>query len=398
MREPQTDPLSDDGYRLTYGGLDYLALHAHTRTDTLYSVGNQIGTGKESDIFVAAAPSGVSYVLKIHRLGRISFRQVRNTRDYLRGKAARKGNQGGSSWMHMSRLAALKEYTFMAALRDAGFRVPKPIAHNRHTLVMELIDAFPLRKVSKVPDPSGLYAELMDMIVRLARVGLIHGDFNEFNILIREETVRSGGRTPKEEEERKASTGGNDRPTEATPATPENPALILTPVLIDFPQMVSTSHANAQWYFDRDVRCIRSFFERRFGFVSDEPGPFLEEAIAKEKMGQRIDVAVEASGFSKKMAKELEGYMKEVGVDGDRGGEMNESAEEDEEEEDVMAEQAEDEDANDLVAGADQLRSPYGLIKGGRGEARSEAIDSISTADASAISHSMASIQIGAKT
>jgi RIO kinase 2 len=51
----------------------------------------------------------------------------------------------------------------------------------------------------------------------------------------------------------------------------------------------------------------------------------------------RLDVSVEASGFSRKMAKELEAYMKAVGVDGDgdpeaaRGDE--ESGEEDEDEE-----------------------------------------------------------------
>ena len=50
----------------------------------------------------------------------------------------------------------------------------------------------------------------MDLIVRFARAGLIHGDYNEFNILIRRETG--------------------------------------DPVVIDFPQMVSTSHKNAEWY------------------------------------------------------------------------------------------------------------------------------------------------------
>ena len=30
--------------------------------------------------------------------------------------------------------------------------------------------------------------------------------------------------------------------------------------------MVSTSHANAAYYFDRDVECLRLFFERRYGF------------------------------------------------------------------------------------------------------------------------------------
>src|SRR5690349_6779904 len=32
-----------DGYRLTYGGLDYLALHGLQKSNVIYSVGNQIG-------------------------------------------------------------------------------------------------------------------------------------------------------------------------------------------------------------------------------------------------------------------------------------------------------------------------------------------------------------------
>ncbi len=42
-------------------------------------------------------------MLKIHRLGRISFRTVKANRDYLR-------NRHGGSWMYMSRLAAIKEH------------------------------------------------------------------------------------------------------------------------------------------------------------------------------------------------------------------------------------------------------------------------------------------------
>lgn len=36
------------GYRLTFAGYDYLALHALTSRGVLHSVGNQIGVGKES--------------------------------------------------------------------------------------------------------------------------------------------------------------------------------------------------------------------------------------------------------------------------------------------------------------------------------------------------------------
>lgn len=63
------------------------------------------------------------------------------------------------------------------------------------------------RQIDEIADPGKLYSELMDLIVRLAQYGLIHGDFNEFNILI-----KSNG----------------------------------DPILIDFPQMVSTSHPNAE--------------------------------------------------------------------------------------------------------------------------------------------------------
>ena len=296
-----------DGYRLTYGGLDYLALNMLRKGRWMYSVGNQIGVGKESDIYVVANENGRNCALKIHRLGRISFRTVKANRGYLK-------NRSSGSWMYMSRLAAMKEFAFMRALRNNGFRVPEPVAQNRHMVLMEFVDAFPLRQISEVPDPAALYDELMEMILNLARVGLIHGDFNEFNILIKE------GRQP-EVEDQELQLQESDYPTsDAQPSTSLNlNATKLTPILIDFPQMLSIDHPNATFYFDRDVACVKRFFERRFSFTSDEPGPFFADAINEVKMGtgKRLDVEVEATGFSKKMAKELEVYMKEVGVVGD---------------------------------------------------------------------------------
>lgn len=322
-----------DGYRLTYGGLDYLSLHTHQKRDILYSTGQQIGTGKESDIHIAASPIGVQYALKIHRLGRISFRTIKNNRDYLRHRSS-------ASWMYMSRLAAVKEYTFMTALHESGFPVPRPVAQSRHTLVMELIEGLPLRQVQEVPHPERLYAELINLVLELAGVGLIHGDFNEFNILIREDQIAS---VPQEQA---------SYPTNSPCSVPQESlqdSIKLTPIIIDFPQMISIDHPNAEMYFDRDINCIKRFFERRFHFISDEPGPFFVEArnratiapkskgrvqkgqksdsksLTTEKpkevgeglQGRRLDIEVEASGFSRKMAKELEKYMKEFGVEGD---------------------------------------------------------------------------------
>ncbi|KAG5751406.1 hypothetical protein H9Q70_005939 [Fusarium xylarioides] len=299
-----------DGYRLTYGGLDYLALHTYAKKKDVYSVGDRIGVGKESDIMVVADHSGTQRVLKIHRLGRISFRTVKSNRDYLK-------NRQSGSWMYLSRLAAMKEFAFMKALREEGFPVPEPIAQSRHTIVMSLIDAFPLRQIAEVPDPASLYADLISLILRLAKQGLIHGDFNEFNILIKENITKSehGEET-----------------------------LTLEPVIIDFPQMISMEHQNAEMYFDRDVNCIKRFFERRFHFVPTEPGPFFKHAkktVGKDDV-KRLDATVEASGFTKRMLKDLEAAIKEKG---DQTAQHS-GDEDDEDEGDDSDEESENSDAD----------------------------------------------------
>ena len=208
----------------------------------------------------------------------------------------------------MSRLAAQKEFAFMKVLGENGFRVPEAVAWSRHTVVMGLIEGVPLRAVKEVGDPGGLYGELMEVILRLARHGLIHGDFNEFNIMVQEEE-NEGEELPR-----------------------------VIPWIIDFPQTISIDHANAEFYFDRDVNCIKTFFERRFHFTSSESGPFFEDAkiaagTGKDGKGKRLDIEVEASGFSRKMAKELEKYMQDVGVDGDGHGEGMEGCSESEQSE-----------------------------------------------------------------
>lgn len=316
-----------DGYRLTYGGLDYLSLNTLRKQDTVFSLGNQIGVGKESDIYVVADPTGKQLVLKLHRLGRISFRTVKANRDYLR-------NRTTGSWMYLSRLAAMKEFAFMHVLKREGFPVPEPIAQTRHTLVMELIDSFPLRSIDNVSDPLTLYGDLMDLIVRLAKVGLIHGDFNEFNLLIKEDPVTKKS----------------------------------TPILIDFPQMLSTTHENAKWYFDRDVNCIKRFFSRQFKFTSDEPGPFFEDAIKDADKNKRLDIEVEATGFSRKMAKDLDRFVEAVGFQNEadedtaevQDGEENDQYDEEEEEEEEETNSREDQVEEELAeqTHTDSLENP----------------------------------------
>ncbi|CAK7237518.1 Serine/threonine-protein kinase rio2 [Sporothrix bragantina] len=330
-----------DGYRLTYGGLDYLAMHTHSQKDVVYSVGHRVGVGKESDIVMVADKTGQQRILKIHRLGRISFRTVKSNRDYL------KRRQGGS-WMYLSRLSAMREYAFLEALRDEGFPVPEPFAQSRHTIVMSFVDdALPLRQVASVPDPAVLYAELIGLILRLAQHGLIHGDFNEFNIMIQEQRPEGGD---------EAQNGADE----------SNDNVSIVPILIDFPQMVSMEHKNAEMYFDRDVACVKRFFERRFHFIATQPGPFFKDAQATvgQNGAKRIDIAVEASGFTKKMSKDLEAAILEQ--QNTEFSDVSEDEDENEDDDDDDGEEGED-DNDQKVEKSTKAKQP------GEGETSSTA-------------------------
>ncbi|XP_008280221.1 serine/threonine-protein kinase RIO2 isoform X1 [Stegastes partitus] len=276
------------GYRLNYGGYDYLALKTLCSREVVFSVGNQMGVGKESDIYIVAGPNGDQYALKLHRLGRTSFRNLKNKRDYHQ-------HRKNMSWLYLSRLSAMKEFAYMKALYDRGFPVPKPVDYNRHAVVMELINGYPLCQVHELQDPSALYSEFMELIVKLANNGLIHGDFNEFNLMLDDQ----------------------DHIT-----------------MIDFPQMVSTSHPNAEWYFDRDVKCIRDFFAKRFNYESE-----LFPTFKDIRRSYSLDVEVSASGFTKDLERDA-ALLHPAGPEED--DEEEEDGEDDEEETDDEAEREEE--------------------------------------------------------
>lgn len=70
---------SDDGYRLTYLGYDYLALRTYVARGLISGLGRRIGVGKEADIYECCNESGEKMVLKIHRS--VHTRAHMHTRD-----------------------------------------------------------------------------------------------------------------------------------------------------------------------------------------------------------------------------------------------------------------------------------------------------------------------------
>lgn len=154
----------------------------------------------------------------------------------------------------------------------------------------------------ELKDVEALYDELMNLIIRFADSGVIHSDFNEFNIMI----------------------------------TDEEKAII-----IDFPQMVSTAHPNAEMFFSRDVNCIRNFFKKRFGFESE-----LYPKFTDIERSDALDAEVLCSGFTKQMAKDINLAL---GIDTD---------EEDENEEEKDSDNATDHNNHDEYPQEKYLNTP----------------------------------------
>lgn len=173
----------------------------------------------------------------------------------------------------------------MKALYDRKFPVPKPIDFNRHCVLMELVNAYPMTQVHELEDAASLYDDLMNLIVRLGNSGVIHGDFNEFNLMVNDE-----GKA----------------------------------ILIDFPQMMSTSHPDAESFFDRDVVCVRELFRRKYNYESDDYPKFSD--IERE---DDLDAEVHCSGygFTKEMEDDLLQAYHEI-KDDDEEEESEEGGEE----------------------------------------------------------------------
>lgn len=81
----------------------------------------------------------------------------------------------------------MREFTFMQILFEEGIPTPRPIDTNRHAIVMSLINGDPLCHVKKIYEGCSvkeIFTKSLDLVKKFASCGLIHGDFNEFNLLV----------------------------------------------------------------------------------------------------------------------------------------------------------------------------------------------------------------------
>ena len=214
------------GYTLTYWGLDILSLNNLVQRGVISVLGDRIGVGKEGNIYIAEDASGGLVIVKFHREGRRSFQKIKRYRAIV-------ANLPRKSWFHIARLLGEREFKILVALREHGALVPEPIAWNRNSVVQEYISGIELYKVRELPRDEA--EKILDMIIETLhiayrKVGIVHGDLSEYNVIISEDLI---------------------------------------PYIIDWPQYVHREEETADELLRRDVTYILSFFKRKYGVEKD---------------------------------------------------------------------------------------------------------------------------------
>ncbi|MBE3035552.1 MAG: serine/threonine protein kinase [Candidatus Atribacteria bacterium] len=205
------------GHTLNYVGYDCLAINTLVKAGVIGSFGQTIGVGKEAEVYNALTPEGKCIAVKFHRLGRISFRQTRRKRSYVREH---------STWLFQSHLAAEKEFQALQLVYKNGVSVPEPISQNRHVIAMGIIEGGELSKWRKITNPKKVFKEIMRNVKKTyLKAHVIHADLSEYNIILR-------------------------------------PYMHI--LIIDWPQYVMTDHPNADELLQRDIQNVITFFDRRF--------------------------------------------------------------------------------------------------------------------------------------
>ncbi|MFN2577643.1 MAG: RIO1 family regulatory kinase/ATPase [Pyrinomonadaceae bacterium] len=206
--------------------------------DELISV---IKTGKEASVYLARNSDGFIAVkvytdLRVRSFRRDdSYREGRFIGDARIKKAIIQGSEKGLNAHQI--LWVQEEFRQMKYLHGHGVRVPKAIAVNGISLVMEFIgdeDGNPAPRIADLKmgndEAEAAFRQSVRNLKLIVRAGRVHGDYSAFNILWHNEEA----------------------------------------VVIDFPQVIEfDNNPNAHAFLERDVRSFCKSF-RKQGVKADE--------------------------------------------------------------------------------------------------------------------------------
>ncbi len=211
---------SNIGYTLLVTGLDIYVLKILSNRNIITAIGPQIGIGKEAEVYLAHDSLEQDKILKMFRLGRSSFKQIKRKRDV---------NTGTNSWLLLNIETAKKEYDILTYLKDSSTSFPSPLYRSFHCIVMEPIYGSRLSDIENLDYPELVLEKIISNMTIAYRKGYINGDLNEYNILVNDDNI----------------------------------------FILDWPQAVRVDTTNADVLLTRDVNNIVKFFSRKFEIERD---------------------------------------------------------------------------------------------------------------------------------
>ena len=215
------------GYQLTIHGYDALAIRAFAQKGIIKAISQtQIGVGKEADVYVGITSNEEKVAVKFNRIGRTSFTRIKLYRpDFI--------DKRHISWLYISRLVAQREYEALQLLSPIA-KVPKPLAWNRHVIVMEFIEGVELIELADTDLTKEEASEILDKVLeeykKIVEFGIIHSDMSLYNIVLKKD--------------------GDI-------------------LIIDWPQYLTTTFPDARYYLERDLRVLLNSFKRKWRVEKD---------------------------------------------------------------------------------------------------------------------------------
>jgi len=204
------------------------ALYKLVQDGYIRAFGGPLSTGKEANVYLAGSDDE-DVAVKIYRINASDFRAMR---EYLDGDPRFEGI--GSDKKKVVVAWTRKEFANLQRAQAAGVRVPDPIAVQRNVLAMEFLgrNGQRGRRLSEVSveNPETAFEVIREYMRRLYRVGLVHGDLSEYNVVVHDDQL----------------------------------------YVLDLGQAVTTHHPNSREFLDRDCENVAAFFTRQGHEVDSE--------------------------------------------------------------------------------------------------------------------------------
>lgn len=182
-----------------------------------------ISTGKEAHVFRAVDAAGSFRAVKIYKIETSDFKRMH---DYIEGD--RRFGHVKKTKREMVFVWAKKEFGNLEAMRNAGIRVPLPVAVRNNALVMEFIgkNGIAAKTVKEQPPENikDFHSTIVDFLAKmLFKAKIVHADLSEYNVLNNSEEF----------------------------------------VVIDVGQGIPLSHPRAKTFFERDLTNISNYLAKK---------------------------------------------------------------------------------------------------------------------------------------